>query len=46
MLLEVGVRNIEAQQLYRRGGYQACEPFPPYTATPISLFMRRQLTQR
>lgn len=43
LLLEVGTRNSEAQRLYRRGGYQPCEPFPPYTATPISLFMRRSL---
>lgn len=28
MLLEVGTRNTEAQQLYRRGGYQPCDPFP------------------
>ncbi|MEK1903556.1 MAG: GNAT family N-acetyltransferase [Rhizobium sp.] len=45
MLLEVGTRNIEAQQLYRRGGYKPCEPFAPYTATPISLFMRRSLIE-
>ena len=45
MLLEVGTRNIEAQQLYRRGGYKPCEPFAPYKATPISHFMRRQLIE-
>lgn len=45
LLLEVGTRNTEAQQLYRRGGYQPCEPFPPYRATPISLFMRRSLVE-
>lgn len=45
MLLEVGTRNIEAQQLYRRAGFQACEPFSPYKATPISLFMVRNLTE-
>jgi len=44
MLLEVGTRNTEAQQLYRRGGYQPCDPFPPYAGTPISLFMTRRLT--
>jgi len=43
LMLEVGTRNTEAQQLYRRGGYQPCDAFPPYTATPISLFMRRSL---
>jgi putative acetyltransferase len=45
MLLEVGVRNTEAQQLYRRGGYGACEPFPPYEGTSISLFMKRSLIE-
>ena len=45
MLLEVGTRNIEAQQLYRRSGYRACGPFPPYAATPISLFMSRELAE-
>ncbi|WP_175422222.1 GNAT family N-acetyltransferase [Agrobacterium tumefaciens] len=43
MLLEVGTRNTEAQQLYRRGGYHPCDPFPPYAGTPISLFMTRRL---
>jgi len=45
VLLEVGTRNSEAQQLYRRGGYQPREPFPPYMATPISLFMRRSIRE-
>lgn len=44
MLLEVGTRNTEAQQLYQRGGYQPCDPFPPYDGTLISLFMMRRLT--
>lgn len=46
MLLEVGARNIEAQQLYRRAGFQACEPFSPYTATPISLFMVNYMKEK
>lgn len=44
MLLEVGARNTDAQQLYRRGGYQSCDPFLPYARIPISLFMTRSLT--
>ena len=44
MQLEVGTRNIEAQWLYRHGGYRPCGPFSPYAATPISLFMTRRLT--
>lgn len=39
MVLEVGVRNTEAQALYRRAGYGPRDPFPPYQATPISLFL-------
>ncbi len=44
MLLEVGVRNVEAHQLYVRSGYQLCGPFQPYCSTPISRFMCRSLT--
>jgi putative acetyltransferase len=43
VLLEVGVRNTEAQALYRRVGYEPREPFPPYRASPISLFLERCL---
>jgi putative acetyltransferase len=42
-LLEVGVRNTEAQALYWRAGYRPCEPFPPYEQSPISLFMELRL---
>lgn len=45
ILLEVGTRNVEAQQLYRRAGFQICEPFSPYKATPISLFMVSHLKE-
>lgn len=45
MLLEVGIRNTEAQRLYLRCGYRPCEAFPPYTQTPISLFMKRLLNE-
>ena len=41
VMLEVGTRNTEAQALYRRAGYGPYEPFPPYHASPISLFERR-----
>ncbi len=43
VMLEVGIRNIEAQALYRRAGYRPCDPFPPYQASPISLFLERRL---
>lgn len=45
ILLEVGTRNTDAQQLYSRGGYQSCGPFHPYTASPLSFFMRRSLNE-
>ena len=41
VLLEVGIRNREAQALYRGAGFLDREPFPPYEASPISLFMER-----
>lgn len=43
MVLEVGVRNTEAQALYRRAGYGPRAPFPPHRATPTSLFLERRL---
>lgn len=43
VMLEVGTRNTEAQALYRRAGYEPCEPFSPYQATSISLFLSRCL---
>ena len=42
-LLEVGVRNTEAQSLYRSAGYKRRGPFPPYEASPVSLFMELSL---
>ncbi|GAB0120290.1 GNAT family N-acetyltransferase [Acidisoma sp. 7E03] len=43
VLLEVGIRNLEAQALYRTAGYVPRGPFFPYDASPISLFMERVL---
>jgi putative acetyltransferase len=43
VLLEVGVRNTEAQALYRGAGFTDREPFTPYKASPISLFMERSV---
>ncbi|MCG7361475.1 GNAT family N-acetyltransferase [Roseomonas sp. ACRSG] len=45
VLLEVGVRNTEAQALYRGAGYEACEPFPPYQQSPVSTFLRKIIAQ-
>ena len=41
VLLEVGVRNTEAQSLYRRAGFTDRGPFAPYQPSPISLFMEK-----
>jgi putative acetyltransferase len=43
VLLEVGIRNTEAQRLYRRAGYEPCKPFLPYQPSTISLFLQRQI---
>jgi putative acetyltransferase len=43
VMLEVGTRNTEAQSLYRRVGFTDRGPFPPYQASPISIFLERRL---
>lgn len=43
VVLEVGVRNTEAQALYCGAGYGPRDPFSPYQASPISLFLERRL---
>lgn len=42
ILLEVGTRNSAAQSLYLRAGFRPRAPFPPYEASPISLFLERR----
>jgi len=42
VMLEVGVRNTEAQALYHRAGYQPRDAFPPHQVSPISLFLERR----
>ena len=42
--LEVGIRNIGAQGLYRRMGYRDRGPFAPYEASPLSLFLEKALS--
>jgi len=39
VVLEVGVRNVEAQALYRRAGFMLREAFQPHEPSPVSLFM-------
>lgn len=41
--LETGIHQPQAIQLYRRAGYVECEPFGPYVADPLSLFMSKQI---
>ncbi|WP_259782069.1 GNAT family N-acetyltransferase [Aestuariispira ectoiniformans] len=41
--LETGISQPEAISLYRRSGYEECEPFADYQPDPLSLFMRKAL---
>lgn len=43
--LETGTAQVfvPAQRLYRRFGFEYCEPFANYTAAPYSVFMRKTL---
>lgn len=43
ILLEVGLRNVQAQELYRRTGFAPRTPFPPHRASPLSLFLERRV---
>lgn len=39
VLLEVGIRNVEARRLYERAGFRDRGPFGGYEPTPIATFM-------
>jgi len=39
--LETGIHQQPAIALYRRCGYEVCDPFPPYLADPLSIFMHK-----
>lgn len=39
VLLEVGIRNVEARRLYERAGFRNRGPFGRYEQTPIATFM-------
>lgn len=41
--MEVGIRNTDGQALYRRAGYRERGPFGTYQASPISLFLEKDL---
>lgn len=41
--LETGIKQQAAISLYEKHGYQRCEPFPPYDADPLSVFMSKRL---
>ena len=44
LLLETGVRSMEAINLYRRMGYNARGPFGTYGLDPFSVFMEKSFT--
>jgi len=41
--LETGFHQQPAIALYRRCGYEVCDPFPPYLADLLSIFMRKNI---
>lgn len=43
VLLEVGIRNIEARRLYQSTGFRDRGPFGSYKHTPIAAFMQIDL---
>lgn len=45
VLLEVGIRNVEARRLYESAGFGARGPFGRYEQTPIATFMEFTLEQ-
>jgi putative acetyltransferase len=45
VLLEVGIRNVEARRLYERVGFSNRGPFGRYVETPIATFMEFDLTE-
>jgi putative acetyltransferase len=46
VLLEVGIRNVEARRLYERAGFRDRGPFGRYEHTPIATFMEITLDER
>jgi putative acetyltransferase len=42
--LETGVENRAALDLYTRAGFSRCNPFADYRADPLSVFMRKDLS--
>jgi putative acetyltransferase len=45
VLLEVGIRNVEARRLYESAGFRNRGPFGRYEQTPIATFMEITLEQ-
>jgi putative acetyltransferase len=43
ILLETGVKSVEALALYRRRGYRERGPFGSYGPDPLSVFMEKKL---
>lgn len=41
--LETGIHQQPAIRLYQKCGYAFCDPFPPYTEDPLSVFMCKPL---
>lgn len=43
LVLETGVRQIEAQSLYQRAGFSRIDPFGEYVHSPLSICMAKTL---
>ena len=43
--LETGIHQQPAIKLYQNCGYRLCDPFPPYTPDPLSVFMYKDLAE-
>ena len=46
ILLETGVKSVEALALYKRHGYRERGPFGSYGPDPLSVFMEKKLADR
>ncbi|MDR3418077.1 MAG: GNAT family N-acetyltransferase [Nevskia sp.] len=44
LMLETGIRQVEALRLYERAGFQRCGPFGDYADDPLSVFMRKKVS--
>ena len=44
--LEIGINQPEALRLYKKRGYEECEPFGAYAPDPLSIFMEKKFPNK